>query len=146
MIVKTGANYQAEGGYIEASAKGFLYTFTDNDKSITFGGSEELGPLFVPVTIINETGRNLSPICLYKMGSIENVLGMRTPSIEPGATVTINCPCIIGHPVSIAYSGSGTIIKCDSEYITVENSGVYTAFTIVKLPENGDPLTMRLYV
>ena len=147
MIVKTGANYQEEGGYIEASAKGRLYTFTKNDKSVTFGGSEELGPLIAPVTIINETGRGLLPTCFSTLGAIPNVIGTPTSTIVGvDETTTITCLCIIGLPMRMSYSGSSVELKCESEYMTIENSGAYAAFTIVKMPENGEPITMRLYI
>ena len=147
MIVKTGANYQAEGGYIEASAKGLLYTLTDNDKSVKFGGSEEFGPLIVPVTIINDTGRSLAPTCLSTLGSIENVLGAPiTNIVGVGETVTIKCIGIIGLHMRISYTGGVAELKCESEYMAVENSGSYSMFTLLKMPENGEPVTMRLYV
>ena len=37
MIVKTGANYQAEGGYIEASRNGNEYTINGNTINDTYG-------------------------------------------------------------------------------------------------------------
>ena len=147
MIVKTGANYQNDGGYIEASANGFIYTLTDNDKIAEFGGSEEFGLFIVPVTIINETERNINPVCLQDLNNIENVLC--TPFnyiIEAGETKTINCLGIIGLPMRVQYSGASMELKCESEYITVENSGAYAAFSFVKMPENGEPVTMRLYM
>lgn len=147
MIVKTGANYQEEGGYIEASAKGDVYTITKDDKSAVFGGLTETGPFVTPITIINETGRTLLPTCFFSLGGLGEVLGTPlTVMVGADETKTINCVGLLGIKQRLSYSGSEARIKCDSEYVVVENSGVYAAFSIFKFPENGEPITMRMYI
>mgnify|MGYP003289864362 CR=1 FL=1 len=147
MIVKTGANYQAEGGYIEASAKGAVYKITKDDKSAVFGASEEKGAFIIPITFINDTDRSLLPACVFAMGSLTDVIGTPPSAVvNPNETKTINCIGLEGIRQRLSYSGSALALKYESEYATVENSGAYSAFTINKLPENGEPITIRLYV
>lgn len=146
MIVKTGANYQAEGGYIEASVKGSLYTITKDDKSVAFGGAEETGPLIIPITFINDTDRTLSPTCITTLGSLPDTISIPVSGgVAPHETATLNCLGVVGIRQRLSYNGSVIVLNSDSEYVTIENSASYASFTINKIPENGDPITVRVY-
>ena len=145
MIVKTGANYQTEGGYIEASKNGNAYEFTTNDKSVVGVGSDETGPFITPITFINETGRTLTPTCFANLSTFPEVLGAPV-SIGVDETRTFNCVGLVGIRQKMSYSGTDVEVKCESEYVVVENSGPYLVYIITKAPENGEPITMRLYI
>ena len=51
MIVKTGANYQAEGGYIEASKDGLEVTINDNGMKVVVPNISGNVESFIPASI-----------------------------------------------------------------------------------------------
>lgn len=135
MIVKTGANYQAEGGYIEASIENGIVTVNNDVETIGvyYAGYENLS--VVPVQI--KVGANITSLTFYGLEQYENgefLFDNRT--VLSGVTRTFymgeNCGMRVGgENLKIDYAGA--VIK------TV--SGVQCLF-LNKMPEPGTVITV----
>lgn len=145
MIVKTGANYQAEGGYIEAGYDNGIVTVKKNDLDAVSIGIGENGAV-VEVELRNDTSTTFTVAGLSKVGSLQNVYGT-VSGMSANATSTFKTLALINVLQRIAYSTAPILnMKIESEYVELAQSGDYYAYKIVKMPPAGEKITMRLYL
>ena len=145
MIVKTGANYQAEGGYIEASYENGTVTVKKNGWDAVSIGIGENGSA-VEVEVQNDTSTNFNMAGLTNAGSLQDVYGL-IPGISANTTTTIKTLALINVLQRVSYSTAPVYnMKIESECVELANSGDYYAYKIVKMPPAGEKIKMRLYL
>lgn len=128
MIVKTGANYQAEGGYIEASTAGGSAVVKVENKEIVVPSVNGIADSVVPCVIskVPELTSNIiiTAISLgdnmhtggYSINTSERTLGI---TFNVGCSITIN-PAI---PIKLADSSKDCTITTASGTIMLKATG-----------------------
>lgn len=91
MIVKTGANYQNDGGYIEASIDDGVISIVKNDRDISFHDTDSVVTGFVPVSITNSTDSTIFPTCLETAGGMV-FIGASLSGVPAGETKVMYLP------------------------------------------------------
>ena len=149
MIVKTGANYQAEGGYIEAAYDNGIVTVKKNGEDAFSIGIGENG-YAVEVEVQNDTSSNFNMCGLSNAGSLQDVYGM-VSGVLANTKTTFKTLALINVLQRISYSDAQSVpvynMKIESECVELaRGGGDYYAYKIVKMPPAGEKIKMRLYI
>lgn len=143
MIVKTGANYQAEGGYIEASRSGSTYSVGDGEIETTIVGADnstQKAYAARSITILNDTDSWISFPSI-----INGVLqyGSET-SIDAHTEKTIET--LLSKDTAIQMSGSGSSFTqyiASDPAIRITQIGSSLSFIVELIGElTGDVITI----
>ena len=137
MIVKTGANYQAEGGYIEASIDDGVISIVKNDKVISFHDTDSIVTGFVPISITNSTNVQLFPGVLSKDGGIDYI-GSALSAIPVGGTMIVKVP----REIAFRLGFSSTVMVSSTPDVEILRSGNQYFAKVVNYPADGLSVTL----